>query len=123
MREQLTPFDSLSFADQARLLASTVQQLDELPDLYERILSAYLERDLAAIMQLNEESQAKGDRELEERLWRELVDERNLRMVERMQPQLRRGRAFIAVGALHLPGEHGILQLLKNRGYRVDAVY
>ena len=100
-----------------------MQQLDEFPDLYEQILAAYLERDLAAIMRLNEESQAKGDRELEEHLGRALIDDRNVRMVERMQPQLRRGRAFIAVGALHLPGEAGILQLLAKRGYTVTPVY
>ncbi|MEO1398463.1 MAG: TraB/GumN family protein, partial [Pseudomonadota bacterium] len=27
--------------------------------------------------------------------------------------------AFIAVGALHLPGELGLVQLLKDRGYSV----
>ena len=52
-----------------------------------------------------------------------LLDERNARMVERMAPRLTEGDAFIAVGALHLPGERGILNLLAERGYRIFRVY
>ncbi len=33
------------------------------------------------------------------------------------------GQAFIAIGALHLPGERGVLSLLEARGYRVERVY
>jgi uncharacterized protein YbaP (TraB family) len=51
-----------------------------------------------------------------------LVVERNYRMAERIQPQLREGNALIAVGALHLPGEEGLLALLAEEGYRVSAV-
>ena len=44
-------------------------------------------------------------------------------MVERMEQLLRQGNAFVAVGALHLPGDHGILQLLSDDGYQVTRVY
>ncbi|HYQ72222.1 MAG TPA: TraB/GumN family protein [Gammaproteobacteria bacterium] len=40
-----------------------------------------------------------------------------------MQPHLKAGNAFIAVGALHLPGETGLLSLLEQRGYTVRAIY
>lgn len=29
---------------------------------------------------------------------------------------------FVAVGALHLPGDKGLLNLLKKQGYTVEAV-
>ena len=45
------------------------------------------------------------------------------RMVDRMDALLRQGNAFVAVGALHLLGEQGILQLLADQGYRVTRVY
>ena len=32
-------------------------------------------------------------------------------------------KLLIAVGAMHLPGERGLLRLLLNRGYRLKAVY
>ena len=42
---------------------------------------------------------------------------------ERMQPLLDRGNAFIAVGALHLAGERGLLCGLAARGYLLKRLY
>ena len=44
-------------------------------------------------------------------------------MVKRMQKRLQEGNAFIAVSALHLPGEKGIIKLLQKQGYQVSALY
>lgn len=51
-----------------------------------------------------------------------LLDERNRNMAERMQPHLEKGGAFVAVGALHLPGEQGLVDLLRARGWTVTRV-
>ncbi|MCB8829204.1 TraB/GumN family protein [Escherichia coli] len=32
-----------------------------------------------------------------------------------------KGNAFIAVGALHLPGEKGLVALLRSKGFTVEA--
>src|SRR3546814_16960027 len=42
------------------------------------------------------------------------LDDRNHRMVERLVPLLERGKAFVAVGAAHLPGEEGMMPLLEQ---------
>lgn len=44
-------------------------------------------------------------------------------MVERILPYLERGNAFVAVGALHLPWDDGILSLLEKRCIRVRVLY
>jgi uncharacterized protein len=44
-------------------------------------------------------------------------------MVKRMQAFLSEGNAFIAIGALHLPGNEGVLSLLENQGYKITAIY
>lgn len=54
--------------------------------------------------------------------WERLVASRNRRMVERMMPVLEEGGVFVAVGALHLPGEDGIVDLLREAGYTVTQV-
>jgi len=54
---------------------------------------------------------------------RRLIIDRNQRMAERLEPIMARQPTFIAVGAMHLPGERGVLALLAARGYRVTAVY
>lgn len=51
-----------------------------------------------------------------------VVIDRNHTMAERMGPILDKGDAFIAIGALHLPGEEGVVALLQASGYSIDAV-
>ena len=51
-----------------------------------------------------------------------LLSDRNLRMFERALPEFQQGAAFVAVGALHLPGQDGLLSLLHGAGYVVERV-
>lgn len=51
-----------------------------------------------------------------------MITARNRTMAERSEPYIDRGGAFIAVGALHLPGEDGLVSLLEQRGYRLRPV-
>ncbi len=51
-----------------------------------------------------------------------IVLERNKTMVKRAEPLLAKGGTFLAVGAMHLPGQEGIVELLRARGYRVTPV-
>jgi uncharacterized protein YbaP (TraB family) len=62
-------------------------------------------------------------RRLHEAFSRRLLTERNVRMAARMQARLKEGGAFVAVGALHLHGENGVLAELERRGWRVTRVY
>jgi hypothetical protein len=39
-----------------------------------------------------------------------------------MMPYMEQRSAFVAVGALHLPGEQGVLRLLERQGYRVTRL-
>ena len=52
----------------------------------------------------------------------ELVGGRNRAWLGRLEPALARGGAFVAVGALHLPGADGLVQLLRDRGWTVTRV-
>jgi uncharacterized protein YbaP (TraB family) len=51
-----------------------------------------------------------------------VVHDRNVVMAFRMQRELRRGNAFIALGALHLYGTDGVLARLEADGYRAARV-
>jgi uncharacterized protein YbaP (TraB family) len=86
------------------------------------LLRAYLDRDLGTLMALAERYQGSGQ-DRYSRLMDSLLWKRNRLMVERMVPRLAEGSSFIAIGALHLAGERGVLALLEGLGYRVARVY
>ena len=48
---------------------------------------------------------------------------RNATMAERAAPLLAKGGAFVAVGALHLPGKGGLIARFRAMGYRVVNVW
>jgi uncharacterized protein YbaP (TraB family) len=51
-----------------------------------------------------------------------MVTARNRNMVAKAASILDEGDAFIAVGALHLPGPNGLVELLRKDGYTVSAI-
>lgn len=123
--EQIAVFEGMSEADQVALLRQAVEEYERLPLLIGRLVEAYLARDLAGLWRISEESGGEGAeaKRLREVFAHRLLEGRNTRMVERSEARLREGRAFIAVGALHLYGNAGVLALLEKRGWRVTRVY
>jgi uncharacterized protein YbaP (TraB family) len=51
-----------------------------------------------------------------------VILDRNKVMAERAAPILDSGNVFMAVGALHLPGKDGVIELLRQQGFTVTAV-
>jgi uncharacterized protein len=43
-------------------------------------------------------------------------------MRDRMAMHLAYGGVFVAVAAIHLPGEKGLVELLKDAGFKLTAV-
>ena len=123
VEEQIEALDGMTDADQLLLLASTLEQAGEIERLFATLRDAYLARDLVAVYDLLNAAKGNDGSGVFARLEQRLVVARNRRMVDRMGSLLQQGNAFVAVGALHLPGEQGILQLLADRGYRVTRVY
>ena len=122
MEEQLAVFDGMPLADQVTLLRESVRAHHQMREQHEELIRLYLKRDLAGLLALVNNSKPADDRVFQSLLDR-LLTQRNIKMAERMAPRLKEGNAFIAVGAGHLPGEMGLLQLLERAGYRLTAVY
>lgn len=108
----------------ARGLVETLALGERLDDVFETMIALYLEgktgmiwpfiRAVAPQTQDAQSGYAAFDRAL--------VRARNATMAERVAPILEAGGAFIAVGALHLPGEEGLVRLLREAGYAVERV-
>ena len=100
-----------------------IQLRTELSTLHEEMVRLYLARDIEGVLNLgNGLSSGAGD-EIEQMIEERLLAQRNHLMVKRMQPRLEEGSAFVAVGAGHLPGEEGMVNLLAQQGYKVTRLY
>lgn len=119
MEEQLAIFDTMSEADQIALLKETLDARPQMTALFEDLIRAYLAQDLDALTARSERYLQDGDPRLAALFREAAVDSRNRRMAERLEPLLHQGGWFVAIGALHLPGEAGVLHLLEKSGFQV----
>lgn len=115
---QLSRFDGMTFDQQDRLLAGTLKGLDTAVANVNKLADAWKAGDAAAIerivlLDLKEDSV----------LYQRLLVERNLNWVPKIEGLFaRRGRAFVVVGAAHLVGPDGLLNLLKAKGYAIEQL-
>jgi uncharacterized protein len=125
VEEQIFTFDECPLESQIALLRHSLAHGDELIELAGRTVSAYLERDLSAIWRLREDYIARYPDVATHQavMTKRIIYDRSVVMAFRMQRELRRGDAFIALGALHLHGSRGVLALLEQDGYRATRVF
>lgn len=121
MEELIATLEGILLSDQITILNDTVCNQARIIRDTRDLVQMYVARDLAGMVLFNE--QPHGDEELFNRYMQRIVHDRNRRMLERMEPYLHEGGAFISVGALHLPGDKGLLKLLEKRGYKITLVY
>jgi len=122
--EQLTALASLPQSYHVSALEETLASGDLAVDMIETLKQSYLRGQMGVIFPLMREvmpRSGKGEGALQ--LQEVLIDKRNLTMTDRVEPILQSGSAFVAVGALHLPGEKGLVKLLRQRGYTVSSVH
>ena len=123
VQEQLTAFSTLSLEEQLFFLQETICNPDKLREEYASLLESYLAGDLQEIARQGLVAPTYVlNQELLDRFLEELVYQRNKRMAKRLLPYLEQGGAFVAVGALHLPGRGGLVDLLLQAGYTVRPV-
>jgi uncharacterized protein YbaP (TraB family) len=122
LSEQGEIFSTMNFDTQVKFLLDTICHYDVVKSDFEKMKSLYLERDLKGLfIQSNQYSFSKEP--IYKDLMKSLLVDRNHTMTERMQDILDKGNAFIAIGAMHLPGEEGVLSLLGKQGYKIHSIY
>lgn len=101
-------------------IKNLIRNIDVLPTHIKKIKAFYFKEDLNSILSsINE----KGvDKKLNKAHVSSLVNERNISMFNSAHAELDKGKVFIAVGAAHLGGEKGLLNLLKNAGYKMTRL-
>lgn len=117
VQEQLDlVFNHYPYDEQADQLITFVKKKDEMLEIQKALMATYIEANLKKMLKLSE----KCFEEYGEMTY--LTDDRNQRWIPMIEEAIRRQSTFIAVGALHLPGDKGLIQLLKAEGYEVTPV-
>ncbi|MEX0343398.1 MAG: TraB/GumN family protein [Rhizobiaceae bacterium] len=116
---QLQAMASLPMDLHLQGLVQTLKLGDRINDMFETLIVLYLDGEIGMVWPLFKSILPTDDPAGYGEFERVMITTRNHGMVENAEPFLQAGGAFIAVGALHLPGEEGIVELLRNTGYRV----
>jgi uncharacterized protein len=130
MEEQISAMASLPLEDHVRGLVETVRLADRIDDVFETMIALYAQGETARLMPLLGVALAdSGLREAnaaDEAAYaafeEKMINTRNATMAERLPEHLAAGGAFVAVGALHLPGEKGLVEMLRKDGYTLAPV-
>lgn len=112
---QIGLLDQLSKSDQEELLRESVRELDLLDKNFDEIVESWKRGDadsLAALL-------LAGMKEFPE-VYQKIIVERNRRWLPEMEKFVRAGGVLVAVGAAHLLGPDGVIEMLKAKGYSVE---
>ncbi len=118
IEEQIKALDLIPLKEQAKMILELIepdttkpeQSLEDLVDIYAR-------GDLDAIYTFYKKE------DLSNTFNAALITDRNHRMADRIDSIIQKKTLFTAVGALHLPGDEGVINLLKKKGYTLTPVW
>ncbi len=121
IEEQIDAMGGIPYKYQAKMLLKSVEDAyaNVEDETMQELFDYYVAGDLENLLKLS--SNAEEDEEMEALFEKLLITNRNKVMVDRLIPYIQEEKTFIAVGAAHLGGEHGVIQLLRNLGYTVEA--
>ena len=125
--EALSAFSGFDRAMLIKVLVADNSILQREEDIFHTNAMLYGAGETAVINEfgiwLTEQTQPDYDpRTLNRALMVDLLDKRNRNWMEPLMQHLRGGNAFIGVGALHLPGEVGLIELLRAQGFTVTRL-
>ena len=115
-------FGSQSIERQAESLLCTIKNIDYGKKQMDKLMTAYYAQDLTAMAKLYEEDDADNPCPSTQEEKDELNKERNQVWMEKLPEMMSNKSSFIAVGCLHLVGQDGLINQLRNAGYKVEAV-
>jgi uncharacterized protein YbaP (TraB family) len=113
---QIDLFDRLSARQQELFLRQTLLEIDQLESSADKIVQAWRSGDSRAV----EDLVLRGMHEYPE-VKKIIIDDRNRRWLPQIEKILAQGdHALVVVGAAHLVGKDGLIELLRDRGYTVE---
>ena len=117
--EQINLLFNGPLEEQAKALLETCKQDDLFQVQSAALADAYMEQNLDKLHQIMTDTSMGGD---SEEMMDALIYNRNRAWVSKLKVMMPERACLVCVGAGHLPGDQGLLQLLRNEGYNVEPV-
>jgi len=118
IEDQLEVFDIIPYEDQIKDLLEIAK--DNLASEKEKIKSlteVYNNQDISRLFQIMTQADGKTPQHMDI-----LLDNRNKKWISNIEDFAKKQPTFFGVGAAHLPGENGVIKLLRKAGFTVTAV-
>lgn len=118
VEEQLELLFNAPLKEQAKGLLESCKNDEQFTVMSTKLVEAYMAQDLDQIYAVMLESSSQE----EESALDALLYSRNRNWAKKLQEIMPERACLVCVGAGHLPGEQGLLQLLRNAGYTVEPM-
>ena len=119
IQEQIELLFNTSLKNQAEDLLDACKKDEYFTVQSSALVEAYMSQDLTKIEAVMTDPEIGGD---DAEAMDALIYNRNRNWVEKLDRMMPERAALVCVGAGHLPGDQGLLQLLRDRGYTVEPM-
>lgn len=122
MQEQMDAIDKIPIDLQTTMLKNALDSIDlgkaTTQSDFDELLQQYLKQNINALSALAEDTSLLGQSEFKEHL----ISNRNAVMADRLAVLIKEHKTFAGVGAAHLGGSDGIINLLIAKGFRLRPI-
>ena len=117
MEYQMSVFDSIPYQVQADMLIETIKSSDSENDAFKEMVDMYVAQDINRMVSAMSEEEAgiEGYEDV-------LLYQRNRNWIPIMSEKMKTAKTFFAVGAGHLGGKDGVIDLLQREGYTLKPL-
>ncbi|WP_370390911.1 TraB/GumN family protein [uncultured Winogradskyella sp.] len=117
--EQMQLFDEIPYEVQVKdLIRSAKDNLSYDKAVFAKMLEVYDEENISAMIEMMNDDNYSAIADYQDKL----LDNRNKNWIPKITAYAKEQPTFFGVGAGHLAGENGVINLLRKSGYKVSAV-
>lgn len=116
VEEQIGVLDSIPYKAQAEMFMKTMYNLDSAKMSFDKLVAIYKTQDIQKMVEESSSDEEFGAYE------EVMLRNRNQNWIPVIIDAMKAMPSFFAVGAAHLGGEYGVINLLRKKGYKVTAV-
>ncbi len=117
MQFQASVFDSIPYEWQAKELLKNIDSFSVYKDEFDTMLGFYKDQQLDSLKNMISKSEFGSDQYSDL-----LLNNRNKNWVSQLKEIMKKESVFVAVGAGHLVGDIGVINLLRKEGYKVEPL-